>query len=361
MPQSPTSPKKEPGKQFVWGKRQNKKWITIVIIAVVVIAAGLGFLVYGLNFDDTQTVTVTDTGDKLVRRAIDGVPVTKGEEDPYPVAVMVENLTVARPQSGLASANLVYEALAEGGITRFMLIFAGKTPATVGPVRSARPYFVDWALEYNALYAHAGGSPQALADITNYDVFDLNQFYNSQYFYRDHSRNVASEHTLYTTGENLIFALRDLDAPAEGTYDRWMFKDDAPTAERPIEEKTISIDYSSFSYSVEYRYDGEQNDYVRYMAGDIHADADGTTIRPKNVVVQKVVTSLADAERLNMETIGEGDAIVFRDGKAIEGTWKKEKRGDRTMFYDQAGGEIDFNAGQTWIEVVPTDRDVTYN
>lgn len=359
MSQSTSS--KDPGKQFVWGKRQNKKWITISSIAVVGIAIVLGFLVYGLNFDDSQTVINQDIGEKMVRRAIDGVFVSKGEENPYPVAVMVENLTVVRPQSGLASAHLVYEALAEGGITRFMLIYAGKTPGVVGPVRSARPYFVDWALEYDALYAHAGGSPQSLADIRNYNIFDLNQFFNAQYFYRDDSRGIAREHTLYTTGENLTFALRDLDAPTEGKYDRWTFKDDAPLAERPVEEKTIGINYSSFSYAVEYRYDPTENNYLRYMAGDIHTDADGTDIRPKNVVIQKVATSLADEQRLNMQTIGEGDAIVFRDGAVIEGTWKKAERGDRTMFYDMAGGEIKFNAGQTWIEVVPTDRAVTYN
>ncbi len=358
----PQATKKESNKEVVWGKRSNKKKLVIigVIAGVIIIAAGIGYYVFGVNGDTGSSVITTNSGQKMLRRAIDGVLVPKGEENPYPVAVMIENLTVVRPQEGLASANLVYEALAEGGITRFMALYAGKTPGRVGPVRSARPYFVDWALEYDALYAHAGGSPQALADIRNYDVFDLNQFYNSQYFFRDYTRGLASEHTLYTTGENLTFALRDLDAPDEGDYTTWTFKDEAPLAERPAESKTIDINFSSFSYSVEYQYDPQTNDYLRFMAGEEHDDADGTPIRPKNVVVQKVNTSLADEERLNMETIGEGAAVIFRDGMAIEGTWKKDARGDRTLFYDTNGDEIEFNAGQTWIEVIPTDREITY-
>lgn len=360
----PSTPSKETQNNLVWGKRKNKKWLYISIATIIVIAAGLGIFIFKFNPDTALTTSNADSNDSgatLVRRASDGMLVDPAESNPFPVAVIIENLTVARPQSGLAKAQIVYEALAEGGITRFLAIFAGDTPANIGPVRSARPYFIDWTLEYGALFAHAGGSPKAIADIKSEDVFDLNQFYNSQYFFRDNSRNVASEHTLYTTGEKLVFALRDLKAETSGDFESWKFKDDAPQAELPVDAKTISINFSSFSYSVEYTYDREQNDYVRFMAGQAHADADGTAVRPKNVVILKVKTRLADEQRLEMDTVGEGEAIIFRDGKAVTGTWKKEKRDARTYFYDTAGEEIEFNGGQTWVEVVPTDRDVTYN
>lgn len=350
------------GAGMVWGKRKNKKWIGIVVAIIVAAAAGGGYLLFGLDLDSGgSSNTLSGSSDQLTRRAIDGVMVAPDEANPYPVAVIIENLTVARPQSGLATANVVYEALAEGGITRFLAVFAGKTPGTIGPVRSARPYFVDWVLEYQALFAHAGGSPQALVDITTNDVFDLNQFYHSQYFYRDKSRNVASEHTLFTTGENLAFALRDLEAAEHGTFDSWKFKDDAALADRPLDAKSISIDFSSFSYSVSYQYNREENSYVRSMAGQIHADADGTEIHAKNIIVQKVETRLADEQRLSMDTVGSGEAIIFRDGQATMGTWEKEEKTSRTRFYDAEGDEVALNAGQTWIEVVPTDREVTYN
>ncbi|MBI5037918.1 MAG: DUF3048 domain-containing protein [Candidatus Kerfeldbacteria bacterium] len=359
----PTAPSKETQNNLVWGKRKNKKWLYISIAAVIVVAAGLGIFIFKFNPDTAlnNANNANDDGSTLVRRASDGVYVDPADANRFPLAVIIENLTVARPQSGLAYAQVVYEALAEGGITRFLAIFTGDSPAKIGPVRSARPYFIDWVLEYGALFVHAGGSPKAIADIQSEDVFDLNQFYNAQYFFRDYSRNVASEHTLYTDGEKLAFALRDLEADAEGDYDTWKFKDDNAPDAQPTETKTISINFSSFSYSVEYTYDWEQNDYVRFMAGEAHLDADGSPIRPRNVIVMKVKTSLADEQRLDMDTIGEGEAIVFRDGSAVTGTWKKEKRDGRTYFYDATGAEIKLNAGSTWIEVVPTDREVTYN
>ncbi|MCH7492213.1 DUF3048 domain-containing protein [Patescibacteria group bacterium] len=350
-------------KDLVWGKRKSKKWIIISVVAVVIVAAAVGYIIFGLDVSDqVSNKSGGSTGESgLVARAIDGVLVPAEESNYYPVAVVIENLVVSRPQSGLAGANIVYEALAEGGITRFLAIYAGQTVGTIGPVRSARPYFVDWVLEYNALYVHAGGSPQSLSDIRQNDVFDLNQFFNSQYYWRDTTLNVASEHTLFTSGEKMTFALRDLEAPEEGDYQSWKYKEEAKKSARPVEEKNIIIDFSSFSYNVEYKYDPNANEYLRYMAGEIHKDKDGTAIRPKNVIVQKVKTRLADEIRLAMDTVGEGDAIIFRDGVATVGTWEKKSKTDRTIFSDMDGSEIELNPGSTWIEVVPTDREIVYN
>ncbi|MFA5134485.1 MAG: DUF3048 domain-containing protein [Patescibacteria group bacterium] len=354
--------KKDASKELIWGKRKNRTWIYIVAAVVVVIAGIGGYILFGPTDTSEPASTATTTGqDALVRRAIDGVYVPADQATYFPVAVMVENLSIVRPQSGLTEAGVVYEALAEGGITRFLAVYGGSTPGEIGPVRSARPYFIDWTLEYGALYAHAGGSPQALADISTYEVFDLNQFYNSQYFWRKQDLPLASEHTLFTSGELMQYALRDTGAEEASSFTRWTFKDDADLADRPVEVKAISIDYSSFSYKVEYQYDRETNTYIRSQGGAVHADLNGTTIQPKNIIVQKVATHLADAERLSMETVGEGEAIIFRDGVAIDATWKKEDKDSRTLFYDLDGNEVAFNAGQTWVEVVPTDRTIEYN
>jgi hypothetical protein len=357
MAKSPDS-----SKEYIWGKRKSKVWIIIVVAAVVIVAGVAGFFIFNFNANtNTTNAPANQSSGLLIRRAIDGVYAPAKEANRYPVAVMIENLVASRPPSGLAKANLVYGALAEGGITRFMAIYAGQMNISqIGPVRSARPYYLDWALEYNALYVHAGGSSKALADIGTYNVFDLSQFRDPQYFVRDATRQVAIEHTLYTSGASLVYALRDKKA-ASGSYTTWKFKDESALADRPTTDKNISIDYSSFNYKVEYKYDRQNNEYLRYLAGQIHKDRDGAEIRAKNIVIQKVKTTLADEQHLAIETIGQGAAIVFRDGIAVPGRWEKKSRTDRTLFYAEDGQEITFNAGTTWIEVVPTDRDIVYN
>jgi len=363
--------RQDKSKDYIWGKRKNTKWIILGIVSGVVVAGVAGFLVFSSFGDDvssTSTAAVNNS-ENLVRRAIDGMYVPEDQSNYFPVAVMIENMVSSRPPSYLSKANVVYEALVEGGITRFMAIFAGQMVAIpeMGPVRSARPYYLDWALEYGALYVHVGGSPQAFADIRTHEVFDLNQFYNAQYFWRSDDR--SAPHNLYTSGEKMAFALRDLEAEAEGSYTPWKFKKDEVVAQRITEKKSITIDFSSVSYKVEYKYNSTENDYVRYQAGQIHrdkpvgegGDEDGEEIRAKNVIVQKVKTSLLDEERLTMETVGEGEALIFFDGTVINGTWKKGAKDSRTMFYASNGEEIEFNAGATWIEIVPTDRDIVYN
>ncbi|MDD5040738.1 MAG: DUF3048 domain-containing protein [Patescibacteria group bacterium] len=364
-----TPNRQDPSKDYIWGKRTNKKWMIIGIsVAVVAVIVGGVFLFNPTDNGGLSTKSHnSNSSDSLVRRAIDGVYVPADQSNHYPVAVMIENLVSSRPPSGLSNANVVYEALAEGGITRFMALYTGELYGLpeIGPVRSARPYYLDWALEYKALYAHVGGSPQAIADIKSKGVFDLNQFFNSQYYWRDSNR--LAPHNLYTSGEKLAFALRDLEASASGDFQSWKFKDDASLPDRPTVSKKISIQFSSMNYNVEYQYDREQNDYLRYQATEIHRDkptaegAEGSAIRAKNVIVQKVKTRLLDDERLGMDTVDEGVALIFRDGTAIEGQWKKASVSDRTRYYDADGDEIELNAGTTWVEIVPTDRDVEYD
>lgn len=361
--------RKDTSKEFIWGKRKSKTWIIIGSVAVAVVAIVVGFFIFSPDSDIRSIVNTIrpDGAQDLVRRYIDGVYVPSDQSNHFPVAVMIENFVSSRPPSGLSEANLVYEALVEGGITRFMAVYAGQMIGVpeIGPVRSARPYYLDWTLELGSLYAHVGGSPQSFQDIETYEVLDLNQFYNPQYFWRDSER--SAPHNLYTSGEKLVFALRDIEADDTGSFTPWTFKDDEPFSSRPIEEKSLEIEFSSFNYKVEYRYDRESNEYVRYQAGEEHRDkpvseeVDGSVIRAKNIIVQKVKTYIVDQERLGMDIVGEGLATIFRDGRVIEGRWEKFEKDERTKYFDGNGNEVSFNAGPTWIEIVPTDRDVTYN
>ena len=344
-------------------KTNKKVQLGVVIVLVVVIATVASYLLFARGEEAKTVVNKEETGGQQTARRIDGVLVEAGRENYLPVTVMIENLASVRPQPGLQAANVVYEALAEGGITRFLAIYAaGDELSEIGPVRSARPYFMDWAAEYQGIYVHCGGSPASLAAAGDYAFFDFDQMFGNQnYFWRKKEVPIM-EHSLFTSSALLSFSIRDNELPANGDFEGWEFKDEATKSERPDEEKMITIDYSTFNYKVEYKYDPDQNLYLRYNGGEEHQDALSTEqIHVKNVIVQYVKTSLADASRLAMETQGEGGAIVFRDGRMINATWEKNDKNSRTYFLDEDENKIEFNRGNTWIEIVPIDRDVTYN
>ncbi|MDD5040737.1 MAG: DUF3048 domain-containing protein, partial [Patescibacteria group bacterium] len=191
-----------------------------------------------------------DTG--LVARLLDGVMVAEDTAHYWPYAVMIENLPSVRPQKGLSQASVVYETLAEGGATRFMAVFdpSGIVPEIM-PVRSARPYYIEWVSEYGALYAHAGGSPKALtvikenADINNLEALSR----DAVYFWRD--QTIGAPHNLVTSSEKMTFALRDkgLDTK-EAVFRPWQFKDDAPLEARGETGKTVGF---NFSYGLSYK------------------------------------------------------------------------------------------------------------
>ncbi|HTM69195.1 MAG TPA: DUF3048 domain-containing protein [Candidatus Binatia bacterium] len=294
------------------------------------------------------------------RRLIDGVAVPADAPEPTGYfAAAIDNLSVARPQSGIAKASLVFEAPVEGGITRFLAVFAeGEKVDRIGPVRSARPYFLDWAAEFDAMFVHVGGSPEALDKLRDYGMRDLNEFFAGAYFWRDPAR--SAPHNAYTSLDRLEEAdkkrFSDRKAPE---FASWRFKDDAPENERP-EEAKVAIEYGDPRMDVSWTYDRASNAWRRSQGGRTK-DADGTAILSKNIVVQYTkVSVIDDVGRRKIATVGEGDALIALDGMAVHGTWRKDERTSRTRFYDASGNQIRFNAGQTWIEVVPTGTKVDY-
>ncbi|MFH0804973.1 MAG: DUF3048 domain-containing protein, partial [Patescibacteria group bacterium] len=312
---------------------------------------------------EAGTAASTDVGTSTYR-LLDGVAVAADTASFWPYAVMVENLPTVRPQRGLGSASVVYETLAEGGSTRFMAVYdPGVAVPTILPVRSARPYYLEWASEYGALYAHAGGSPKALTVIReNSDINDANGLGSeSRYFWRD--RSLPAPHNFVTSSTSMTYALRDmqlLDRPAE--FQPWLFKDDTLPAERGADGQVVEFNFSSGkSYLVEYRYDQQQNRYFRSNAGVPHLDANsGSQITVTNVIVQLVDQPKLEAEkgRLDINVGGTGTAWVFRDGQTIQATWRKASRTDRTRFYDQAGAEVQLGRGVTWVHVLPKSQSV---
>lgn len=273
-----------------------------------------------------------------------------------PLAIIVENHVDSRPQSGLSYADLVYEALAEGGITRQMAIFlTNSTDVTVGPVRSVRVYFLDWLEEYGALIGHVGGNHHALDRIKPEGVKDLDQFYNSGYYWRSTDR--FAPHNVYTTTSKLWAAGEAKGYKGAQSFHSYPFKDDAVVASRPAAQ-TISLSFlGQASYQVLWKYDPVNNVYLRNVGGAPAIDRNNNQqIASHTVAVQVIPYTIFDDDQkgaLLMSDTGSGKAYVFQDGVTVNATWSKKSRTERTIFTDSAGKEIPFNRGQIWIEVVP--------
>jgi len=300
--------------------------------------------------------TMEDCPD-CVRRSLDGVMVEEKYSNLPPVAVMIDNHPSARPPKGLDKAGLVYEAEVEGNYTRYMAVFsAADGPEEIGPVRSARSYFLDWAAELGAVYGHCGGSPDALAKIIQKGVPDLNEFYNGQYFWRDNER--SAPHNVTTSWGNLEKYLENKNIDS-GDFSVWKFKDD----EKPKIATTSKIDisFNHPDFKVEWHYDNRDNDYTRYVSGKQQMTEDGTPIKAKNILIQTIPAKVVDDKlRLEMNPIGEGPAVICVDGTCKTGKWIKGGFRERTMFYLDNGQEAQLNAGQTWVEVVRPEIEVIY-
>ena len=288
-------------------------------------------------------------------------------KDVRPLAVMVNNHTDARPQSGLIYADLVYEIVAEGGITRLLPFYLSNIPEKIGPVRSTREYYLVLVKELgDAMLMHIGWSPQALEAIETWPVRSLGR--GGGQFWRDTSLNVATEHTAYVNGKDLLQLAMDLGWGGTREFRLWEFKNDKTGYDSAPAATHVSIDFwSKGDYSAVFKYDAGSNSYLRYLGYDAsdqpisHIDRETKEqIKVKNLVVQFVPENAIagdDKNRLNYEFVGTGSALVFLDGKVINVTWTKDSRDDRTIFYDGNGQEIKFNRGKIWVSVVP-DRNV---
>lgn len=344
------------------------------IVAYFVVTTALAWIWIAVVADDTDTQPVaeskttvqapatTETTDVNARR-LDGVIVAPGDENPYPVAIMIDNVEAAWPHSGLEAASVFYETLVEGSATRIMAIFGGGTVSKIGPVRSARPYFVDWALEYDAFYGHVGGSPESLAAIDGLGVKDFSQFANGQYYWRSTDR--SAPHNVYTSSELIIRALRDKGYDSlTPSYDMWMYDDDLPIEERPTEDETITVKFANtLSRTRSFTYDRASNSYLRFQAGLPHIDVEtGNQLRAKNVAVVIIppIVDIGEKGRLTLDMHGEGQLFFFSDGNKIEGTWSKPDATTRIFFRDADGNLIAQNRGTTWVEIIPVDHDVLY-
>lgn len=271
--------------------------------------------------------------------------------------IMIENSEWARPQSGLKDAGVVFEAIAEGGITRFAALYQEAKPQLIGPVRSVRPYYVDWMAAFDATIVHIGGSANALKEVRNGQYKDADQFFNAGYFWRATDR--YAPHNVYTNFEKLD-ALNKAKGYTSSTFTGFPRKADQPS--KKLDAKTININISYNLFNVRYEYDAGCNCYERFLAGEKHVDREAGHIKPKVVIAMKVPTHLGmeDGMREQMNTLGSGTAYVFQDGTVTVGTWNKKDKKDQIKFVNQAGDDITLDRGQTWISITAPEKSVTW-
>jgi hypothetical protein len=348
-----------------FGKRE---WLVAAGILLLCVW-GIGYALTHGSTGPVNSTILKHKKDARVPSTLTGLPVDADVNKRPVTGVMIENSLDARPQSGLGDAGVVFEAIAEGGITRFLALFQDTSPKNVGPIRSARPYYVNWALGFDAGYAHVGGSPEALANIRSWHVRDLDQFANAGAYHRVSSR--AAPHNVYTS----LKALNQLEK-AKGykhsdyngfdrlSYTKAWHKRAQNIRRQPKAKLAKSIDFalSGPLFNVRYSYDSAHNYYKRSEGGDPHIDANThKQIRPTVVIGLVMQYGLAsDGHHSEYKTIGSGKAYIFQDGTVTIGRWSKKDKNHQLTFKDRKGHVILLEPGKTWLTALGDSGQISY-
>lgn len=343
---------------------KKHKALTIVIAFIIVTGAGFAVAAFIASQEPAPTKPIAKPAPKPKPKEkfyslLTGKEVADITATTMPVtAIMIENSPDARPQSGLKESGNVYEAIAEGGITRFLALYQQEKPYVIGPVRSVRMYYVDWLAPYNASVAHIGGSREALNEVRNGSYRDIDEFFNGSTYWRATDR--AAPHNVYTNFERLD-ALNQAKGYTESKFEGFLRTDGQPSA--APNATNVNIKVSSDTYNSSYAYDAKTNSYARSQGGQPHLDREEGQITPSVVIAMRVNMNrvMEDGYRENIETIGTGTAVIFQNGTAQEVTWQKPDRHSKILFTDASGKEVALVRGQTWITAVPNGKgDVTW-
>jgi hypothetical protein len=394
-------------------KQKQFVFFGIIGIALYLLSTGASYGFFSMMMKKTEvqikpSTTLTTPSTKPQRHFVldtsvprdqmcplNGEMYTKKEKEIWdkrrPLAVMIENHEESRPQSGLSFADVVYESVAEGGISRFMAVFyCGISTGNVlmAPVRSARTYFLPWVLEYDAIYNHVGGAgnciddtvderAKALCQIDQWNIKDMDQFGISfPTCYRNYDRldhPVATEHTMVCQTDKLIKLASSrgwTNVDSKGVswdkkFEPWKFKDDAKEGDRGTTNTISFVAWKGYekAYGVEWIYDKATNSYKRNNGGKPHLDLEtGEQLTAKSVVIifAKEIGPVDDHMHLLYNNIGTGNGLLFEDGKSEKITWEKDDRSSRTKFIGSNGKEVQLTRGQIWVHMLPIGTTVAY-
>lgn len=307
--------------------------------------------------------------DPLAGKALNpltGLYIDEGIAARRPIAVTINNLHKALPQSGISQADIYYEALAEGEITRLIAVFQEFTSEKIGPVRSAREYFTYFALDNDALYIHHGGSETGYAAIRNRGVDDLDGMSDRTAFWRDETRANQPgmyEHSSYVSSSGILESWQNEGYemnrdPQERAM--FLFHKEDKEIENGTSGQKVTLPYSTYQVS-QFFYNQEESVYERYQTDEPQIDEEtGEVLTVKNILIQTAPTSVIDGEgRRSIELVGEGEGVYITLGKSQPIRWRKSSYDSPTRWYDEDGRELILNPGKTWICVYPTGAEYT--
>lgn len=323
---------------------------TLLLFACLIAYTGI----FQLNNDSIKN----KTKEKAVSKDLSyispytGKNISKEAYNNIPFMAIIENSKPARPQSGLSDADIVYETLAEGGITRFFALFHSSSPGIIGPIRSVRPYFITLSLQYSLPFAHCGGSPEALDRIEKENLMSLNELHNGNYYWRDSSRKAP--HNLYTSSEkirSLIADKKQISPPSIFTNFNSKLESNSE-----LEADDISIKFNK-SYTTTYHY--ENGLYYKYMDGEEAIDKlNNSPITAETIVIQFSDMQVRDDLRLNMGLIGAGTAYIINGEKYESVTWEKKDEKSQVVFKNDKNKIISLPKGNIWWHIINKDSSV---
>ena len=345
---------------------KNKGTIALIVILVLLIIVAGGLL--ALKFiNDSKNEQEVSNNNLISLGSEDGkkkeekqINIFNGND--RPIAVMIDNHKGAWPQAGINDAYVVYEIIVEGGETRLMPIFKGKDLAKIGPVRSSRHYYLDYAMENDAIYVHYGWSPQAESDIGTYKVNNINGIVQSATdFWR--VKDKKSPHNAVTSTQNILKMAQSKGYRTQSnTTNVLNYKPEEVNLEEGTVANKVTIPYSTL-HTVSYTYDEQAKRYVRYARNIKQTDWDtGADITTKNIIItfaeNYTLQDVENKDRQGLKNIGDKKGYYITNGKAIEIVCSKSSRTDKTIYKDLKGNVIDVNDGNTFIQICPIDADV---
>lgn len=335
-------------------KKKNKKKLGFFLLILILLIGGGTYYV----------LTHKEVKEEIEKKIVKKLKIVDPDSKSRPIAVMINNNHQAWPHAGLQDSYINYEIIAEGGISRIMAVFKDQDTAKIGSVRSARPYYLDYALENDAIYVHYGWSDDAKKDINTLGVDNINGLTASSVFWRDTTLKKASEHTAFTSMEKIKEYAKDNGYMRDTNKDLLLNysvdeininkKEDAQKADK------IYIKYSYYTDTT-YEYDEENKVYKRSMSGTAHVDAiTGNQYTAKNIIIIPMKNYSYDSYgRQKLENIGSGEGYFITNGYAVPITWEKESRTKQTVYRYKNGKEIKVNDGNTWIQIQPEGETLT--
>ena len=352
-------------------KRRKRKNKFLVISFILVILGALSYYGYKLVIEDKifaheieKGINQNNDDDSEPEKIIPKLKIIDTDSDSRPFAVMIDNNAAVLQHMGLQDAHIMYEIIVEGGITRFLAVFKDQETAIIGPVRSARHYYLDYALENDAVFVHFGHSPQTLIDIKTLKVNNINGIYDSNTFWRD--KTLKAPHNVLTSMEKIKETVakkkyRDV-TERESLLSYSIEEINYNEEENATVANAIKIQFSS-TYYVNYQYDEENKVYKRFIKGKTHTDK--TTNKQytfKNILVYSIKNEPlinGGAGRQEIKNIGSGSGHYISNGYAMPITWEKTSRSTPTIYKDADGNILKVNDGNTFIHLQPLNKTLT--